>query len=246
MPSLRTVIVDDEPLARKRLRRLLESHRDVAIVGEAGNGKAACEVIERERPDLVLLDIQMPGMSGFDVLAVLKWRPRVVFVTAYDEYAVRAFDEQALDYVLKPVEADRLARALERARAVSDDRFDRVLAAVARLAPSADRIAARQGARISLVDPASICFIRAEDKYSVLYTTDQEHVLDRTIEDLERTLDQARFLRIHRSAIVNIAFVRELMAVEGGRFAVLLRDSRGTTLQASRRGAALLRERLRL
>lgn len=246
MPPLRTVIVDDEPLARKRLRRLLEARHDVAIAGEAGDGKAACELIERERPDLVLLDIQMPGMSGFDVLGALTWRPRVVFVTAYDEYAVRAFDEQALDYVLKPVEPERLARALERAKAASEDRFDQVLQAVARMRPSADRIAARQGARITLVDPAAICFVRAEDKYSVLYTTDEEHVLDRTIEDLERTLDPGLFLRIHRSAIVNVTFVRELFAVEGGRFKVLLRDSRPTTLYASRRGAALLRERLRL
>jgi two-component system, LytTR family, response regulator len=246
MRSLRTVIVDDEPLARKRLRRLLEARDDVAIVGEAGDGKAACAIIDRERPDLVLLDIQMPGMSGFDVLRALQWRPHVVFVTAYDEYAVRAFDEQALDYVLKPVEPERLARALERARAASDDRFDRILDAVARMRPSGDRLAARQGAKISLVDPASICFVRAEDKYSVIYTTDQEHVLDRTIEDLERTLDPGVFLRIHRSAIVNLTFVRELVAVEGGRFKVLLRDARATALHASRRGAALLRERLRL
>ncbi len=246
MPSLRTVIVDDEPLARKRLRRLLEARSDIADVGEAGNGKAACEIIERERPDLVLLDIQMPGMSGFDVLAALGWRPRVVFVTAYDEYAVRAFEEQALDYVLKPVDPERLAKALDRAKAVSEDRFDRLLEAVSRLRPSADRLAARQGGRITLVDPAAICFVRAEDKYSVLHTTDQEHILDRTIEDLERTLDPGLFLRIHRSVIVNITFVRELSSVEGGRFKVTLRDSRATTLYASRRGAALLRERLRL
>ncbi len=246
MPPLRTVIVDDEPLARKRLRRLLEARNDVTIVGEAGNGKAACELIDRARPGLVLLDIQMPGMSGFDVIGALKLRPRVVFVTAYDEYAVRAFDEQALDYLLKPVEPDRLAKAIERAKAASDDRFDRVLEAVARMRPSADRLAARQGTKITLVDPASICFIRSEDKYSVLYTTDQEHVLDRTIEDLDRTLDPGLFLRIHRSAIVNITFVRELLTVEGGRFKVLLRDSRATALYASRRGAALLRERLKL
>lgn len=246
MPSLRTVIVDDEPLARRRLRRLLEARSDITVVGEADNGKAACQIIETERPDLVLLDVQMPGMSGFDVLAALGWRPRVVFVTAYDEYAVRAFDEQALDYVLKPVDPQRLSKALERAKAASGDRFDRVLEAVARMRPSSERLAARQGARITLVDPAAICFIRAEDKYSVLYTADQEHVLDRTIEDLERTLDPGLFLRIHRSAIVNITFVRELLAVEGGRFKVVLRDSRATTLHASRRGAALLRERLRL
>ncbi len=246
MPPLRTLIVDDEPLARRRLRRLLEARPDVAVVGEADNGKAACGLIEAEHPDLVLLDVQMPGMSGFDVLAALRWRPRVVFVTAYDEYAVRAFDEQALDYVLKPVEPARLAKAIERAKAAADDSFDRVLEALARLRPSADRLAARQGAKITLVDPAAICFIRAEDKYTVVYTMDQEHVLDWTIEDLEATLDPRLFLRIHRSALVNITFVRELVTVEGGRFKVVMRDSRATALYASRNGAALLRERLRL
>jgi two-component system LytT family response regulator len=202
----------------------------------------------------VFLDIQMPGLSGFDVLARIERRPRTIFVTAHDEFAVRAFEEQALDYLLKPVEPERLARAVARLSSVeippglggSDPRIDRLLEAVARARPGVMRIPVRVGARITLVDVAAAVLFRAEDKYTVLYTCDAEHVLDRTIDDLERTLDPDTFLRIHRSAIVNVNFVRELTSVEGGRYLVTLSDPRGTRLQASRTGARTLRERLRL
>jgi DNA-binding LytR/AlgR family response regulator len=243
---LRIVIVDDEPLARSRLRRLLAGRPDVEVVGEAGDGVSACRLIETERPDLVLLDIQMPGLSGFDVLRRLTWRPRVVFVTAYDRFAVQAFEAEALDYLLKPVEPERLARAVERAVPGDDDRLARLLDAVARLQPARERLAARQGNRIVLVDPAAVCFVRAEDKYSVVYTGEHEHVLDRTLDELERSLGPESFLRIHRSLLVNVACVRELRTLDDGRCTVLLDDARGTTLQASRRGAALLRARLRI
>ncbi len=248
---VRAVIVDDEPLARKRLRALLAKHANIAIVGEAANGEEACDVIEALRPDLVFLDIQMPGLSGFEVLARLTRRPRIIFVTAHDEFAVKAFEEQALDYLLKPVEADRLSRALERLvdappATVADDRLDRLLASIAQTKPVLRRIPVRRGARIALVDVLTAVFFRAEDKYTVLYTSDAEHVIDRTIDELEQALDPEHFLRIHRSAIVNVNFVRDLTAVEGGRFLVALTDARGSRLYASRTGAKTLRERLGL
>ncbi len=250
---VRAVIVDDEPLARKRLRALLAKHANIAIAGEASNGEEACEVIEALRPDLVFLDIQMPGLSGFEVLARLGRRPRIIFVTAHDEFAVKAFEEQALDYLLKPVEADRLSRALERlidapqaTTAAADDRLDRLLASIAQTKPVLRRIPVRRGARIALVDVLTAVFFRAEDKYTVLYTSDAEHVIDRTIDELEQALDPEQFLRIHRSAIVNVNFVRDLTAVEGGRFLVALTDARGSRLYASRTGAKTLRERLGL
>jgi two-component system LytT family response regulator len=127
-----------------------------------------------------------------------------------------------------------------------DDRIDRLLQAITRVSPTPERIAARQGSRITLVDPATICFIRAEDKYAVIYTTDREHVLDRILDQIERSLDPTVFLRIHRSVVVNLTYVRELTAVEGGRFLVRINDQRGTALHASRRGVALLRERLHI
>ncbi len=245
--TVRAVIVDDEPLARTRLRRLLAGHPAIAIAGEAGDGEAACRLIEEVSPDLVFLDVQMPGLSGFDVLARLRTRPRIIFITAHDEFAVRAFEEQAIDYLLKPVEPARLERALARvtgAGAIEDGRLARLIEAVDRRSAGPRRIAVRRGPKVILVELASILFCRAEDKYTVLYTAEGEHILDRTIEDLEQTLDPSTFLRIHRSVLVNLACVRDLTAVDGGRFVVSLNDPPGTTLYASRAGAKLLREKL--
>ena len=244
----RAVLVDDEPLARTRLRRLLLDHGGIEIAGEAGDGETACRMIDELRPDLVFLDVQMPGLSGFDVLARLRERPAVIFVTAHDEFAVRAFEEQALDYLLKPVEPARLKRALartateSRASAGTDDRLDRLLQAIDR-SKAPQRIAVRRGAKVLLVEPAAIVFCRAEDKYTVLYTAEGEHVVDRTIEELERSLDPATFVRIHRSAIVNLTFVKDLTAVDGGRFLVTLTAPPGSQLHASRAGARMLREK---
>lgn len=250
--TLRALLVDDEPLARKRLRRLLFEHPDVEIAGEAADGLEACRLIEELKPDLVFLDVQMPGLSGFEVLENLRERPRVIFVTAHDEFAVRAFDEQALDFLVKPVEPARLAKALariqgpdaEHLRAKDQERLQQLLDAVARTRTAPRRIAVRRGPTVTLVEPQSILFCRAEDKYTVLYTAEGEHVVDRTIEDLEATLEPATFLRIHRSAIVNLGVVRDLTAVEGGRFLVTLKDAAGTKLYASRNGAKRLRELL--
>ena len=248
--SLRAVIVDDEPLARKRLRRLLEAHPSVAVIGEAADGETACRVIEETRPDLVFLDVQMPGLTGFDVLARLDTRPRIIFITAHDQFAVRAFEEQAVDYLLKPVEPARLERALARvappAQKSDDERLDRLLEAVERRRPAFRRIPVRTGARIALVEPSAIIFCRAEDKYAVIYTANGEHVADRTIEELERTLDPEKFLRVHRSTIVNLEFVQELTVIEGGRFVIQLKDASHTQVYASRAGAKALRDRLGL
>lgn len=253
--SIRTLIVDDEPLARRRLRRLLGAHQSLEIVGEAGDGESARQSIESLRPNLVFLDIQMPGLSGLEVVSRLDHRPHIIFVTAHEEFAVRAFEEQALDYLLKPVEPERLARAVARIEervgrpqgpAGDAARLGQVLDALARARSEHRKIAVRQGAKILLVDAVRAMFFRAEDKYTVLYTNDAEHVLDRTIDDLERTLDPDTFVRIHRSVIVNINCVRDLTTIEGGRYAVTLTDARQSRVFASRSGVKVLRERLRL
>jgi two-component system LytT family response regulator len=248
--SLRAVVVDDEPLARKRLKRLLETHPSISVIGEAADGESACRLIDESRPDLVFLDVQMPGLTGFDVLARLQVRPRIIFITAHDEFAVRAFEEPAVDYLLKPVEPARLERALARltprAPTLDDERLDRLLQAVDRTRPAFRRIPVRTGARIALVEPSAIIFCRAEDKYAVIYTAEGEHVADRTIDELERSLDPEKFLRVHRSTIVNLEFVQELTAIEGGRFVIHLKDVAQTHLYASRAGAKTLRDRLGL
>lgn len=249
--SVRTLLVDDEPLARKRLKKLLAKHPSIEVVGEASDGLAAKDAIESLAPDLVFLDIQMPGLSGLEVVARLARRPQIIFVTAHDEFAVRAFEEQALDYLLKPVEPDRLARAVARvearaARPGADDRLDRLLESLARSRDELRRIPVRHGQTIALVDAAAAVFFRAEDKYTVLYTATEEHILDRTIDELERSLDPERFARIHRSVIVNLNCVRDLTSVEGGRFAVTLTDERKSRVFASRSGVKVLREKLKL
>ena len=246
--TIRAVVVDDEPLARKRLRQLLDAHPEVTIVGEAADGATACRLIEEVRPDVVFLDVQMPGLTGFDVLARLTARPRIIFITAHDEFAVRAFEEQAVDYLLKPVEPERLERALARvapsAGAPGDDRLDRLLQTLERRGSRVQRIPVRSGAKVTLIEPASIMYCRAEDKYAVIYTATGEHVADRTIDELEGTLDPELFLRVHRSTIVNLSLVRDLTALEGGRFVIVLKDGAGTQLYASRAGAKALRARL--
>ena len=246
--TIRAVIVDDEPLARKRLRRLLEAHPTVSIVGEAADGATACRIIGQQSPDLVFLDVQMPGLSGFEVLSQLRNRPQVIFITAHDEFAVQAFEEQAVDYLLKPVEPARLERALGRLAAAeesaSSEQFERLLRAVERAGPSLRRIPVRKGAKVTLVEPAAIIFCRAEDKYAVLYTADGEHIVDRTLDELQDGLDPGAFLRVHRSVLVNLAFVRELTSIEGGRFVITLKDQAGTQLYASRAGARALRDKL--
>ena len=246
---MRTIIVDDEPLARKRLARLLLEHPSIEIVGEAANGDEACALIERARPDLMFLDVQMPGGSGFDVLSRLTHRPQVIFVTAHDEFAVRAFEEQALDYLLKPVEPKRLARAVARLRPAdspptTDERLERLLAVVERTTPAVRRIPVRKGARVVLVEPGSIIFCRAEDKYAVIYTAEGEHVIDRTLDELASSLDPATFIRVHRSTLVNLAFVRELTSIEGGRYVIALKEPPGAHVYASRAGAKTLRDKL--
>ncbi len=261
MPEpLRVVLVDDEPWARKGLRVLLEPVPGVEIVGEAGNGAEAVEVIRDAAPDLVFLDVQMPEMDGFGVLRALgpERAPAVVFVTAYDEHAVRAFDANAADYLLKPFDDERFHRALDRARARVGDRRVRELASrLATLlaangaesppplfahppvttedAPPAgpsDRIVLKSNGRITFLETASIDWIEAADYVVRLHAGGATHVLREPISDLERRLDPRRFFRIHRSTIVNLASVKEMQPLFHGEYAVILRD--GTRLRLSR------------
>jgi two-component system LytT family response regulator len=261
MPEpLRVVLVDDEPWARKGLRVLLEPVPGVEIVGEAGNGAEAVEVIRDAAPDLVFLDVQMPEMDGFGVLRALgpERTPAVVFVTAYDEHAVRAFDANAADYLLKPFDDERFHRALDRARARVGDRRVRELASrlatllaasgaespapppappppTTEAAPSAgysDRIVLKSSGRITFLEVASIDWIEAADYVVRLHAGGATHVLREPISDLERRLDPRRFFRIHRSTIVNLASVKEMQPLFHGEYAVIMRD--GTRLRLSR------------
>ncbi len=224
--AVRTLIVDDEPLARTNLRILLRRHSDVAIVGECGSGAAALEEIREYRPDLVFLDVQMPECDGFDVLEMLgcDLPPAVIFVTAYDHYALKAFETGALDYLLKPFEDSRFELALGRAR----ERLRRH-----RPTAGSTRLTVKSGNQILFLEPQDIDWIEAADYYACLHVGSRTHLLRRSMSELERDLDPNTFRRIHRSAIVNLARVRGLQLNHAGEYEVLLND--GITLPISRR-----------
>lgn len=256
MAEITAVIVDDEPLARDKLTRFLADQTDVAIVGEADTGVGAIALIRRTRPQLVFLDIGLPDCSGFEVIEALEPEslPLVVFVTAYDAFALRAFEVHALDYLLKPFEAQRLGRTLERARAaLSSGRRtpiepllsmltemrarQRDLEKAVGLRP--DRLLVRSGTDHLMVKVAEIDWIEAADNYVQLHVGSRTHLLRETILSFEQRLDSSQFLRIHRSAIVNLERVKSLRADADWR--VTLAD--GTILPVSRSYRAELRRR---
>lgn len=244
MDPVRVLIADDEPPARAKVRRFLAAEADVEVVGEAGSGPEAVEAIGRLRPDVVFLDIQMPGADGFGVLDALPpgTLPQVVFVTAYDEYALRAFEVHAVDYLLKPFDGDRfrtaLARARERvrARAPTDGLEERIRRALAEARPPAaylDRVLVRTGDHAVFVRTDEIDWLEAEENYVRLHAGRESHLVRGTLAGLEARLDPAKFVRVHRSHVVNLASIRALHPWSHGDWMIVMRD--GRELMLSRR-----------
>lgn len=248
---MRALIIDDEAPARQALRRLLASQPDLEIVGEAANALEALDFLSNHPVDLLLLDIEMPGLSGFDLLAQLPSPPLTVFVTAYDAYAVRAFEANAVDYLLKPAEPAAIERALSRCRARLSSSSPPLDPALLRklqlsLAPNAPaKIAARRARRFVLVPRREILYIHAEDKLVFLVTANEKLLTDRTIGELEELLPASEFLRIHRSTLVNLDAVTELYPwMDNGAWRVRLKD--GRELDVSRDRVKPLKEHLAL
>ncbi|HEX8294415.1 MAG TPA: LytTR family DNA-binding domain-containing protein [Pyrinomonadaceae bacterium] len=237
---IRILIVDDEPLARRFIRRMLQREEGVEVVGECGDGRAAVAAVGELSPDLLFLDVQMPEMDGFAVLEELgpARRPLVVFTTAYEQYAVRAFEAHALDYLLKPFDEARFARSLEHARERLRDRrgegerqqVDALLDHVRRRPAHLDRLMVRAGARIVFLKVESIDWIEADDKYVHLHAGPVSHMVRQAISAMEEQLDPEKFLRIHRSAIVNVARIRELRPLFSGEYGVTLEGGAELTL----------------
>jgi two-component system LytT family response regulator len=240
--KIRTLIVDDEPLARQRLRALLEADPDIDLVGESGDGKQAVADVRRLRPDLLFLDVQMPVLDGFGVLSALAGAavPVVVFVTAHDSYALKAFEVHALDYLLKPFDRARFGTALQRAKAqvqqnkagALDERLLDLLQTVQNRRPVAERLVVKSGGRVTFVRIEDIDWIEAAGNYVRLHVGTEDHLLRESMGGLEGKLDANRFVRIHRSTIVNIERIRELQPAFHGDYVILLRD--GTELALSR------------
>lgn len=237
---MRALLVDDEPAARERLRQILSGFDDLEIVGEAEDGEQAIERIEELSPDLVFLDIQMPGCSGMEVAASLKSpRPQIVFCTAFDEYAVDAFELHAVDYLLKPVSRARLAKAIDRARVGTDDKIDLVAEASGHW-PT--RFLARRRTSYCVVPTSDVLFFESESGQTRLQTAKQHHWMQPSLAELEQRLDPRHFFRISRSAIVRIDAVREVLPQTGGYGEVLLTND--ASLEISRRRLKELLERL--
>ena len=253
---IRAFVVDDEPLAVNRLARMLRETRRVELAGTSTDPVDALAAIVDHPVDVLFLDIQMPGMSGFEMLGMMDPQPLVVFTTAFDQYALQAFEVNSIDYLLKPIEERHLARALdkiERLRASSERAPDwkkmmEQFTAAMRKAPEEypERIASRLGERIHILDLPKVMYFFAQEKLTYAATEGKNYVVDHTISDLESRLDPRRFCRIHRSSLLNLAWAKEMDAWFGGRFLVRLRDAKGTELQVARERATELKKKLGL
>jgi two-component system LytT family response regulator len=230
---LRAVIVDDEELARAYLRELLQSHPEIEIVAECANGFEAVKAVNELSPALLFLDVQMPKLDGFEVLELIDADPAVIFVTAYDQYAMRAFDAQAIDYLLKPFSAERFDRALERAQGRTGKKPTPNTRQM-------DRIVVRDGAKIHVIPLDKLDYAEAQDDYVALHSEGKSYLKQQPIGALEASLDAARFIRIHRSAIVNLERVARIEPYAKDSRVAILAD--GTRLPVSRSGYARLLE----
>ena len=250
--ATRVLIVDDEPLARERLRTLLQEEPGLEVVGEASDAASAAEAIAASAPDLVFLDVQMPGATGFDVIAAVgaDKMPLVVFVTAYDRYALRAFEVHALDYLLKPFDRERFGHTLARARRQLEGRSSgdlerRLMAIVQDLKPphtKVERFVIKTGGRVFFVRADEIDWIEAAGNYVKLHVGTDTHLFRETMNAVEARLDRDMFFRIHRSHIVNIERIRELQPWFNGEYVVFLKN--GTRLTLSRGYREKLQERV--
>jgi two-component system, LytTR family, response regulator len=247
---IRAFVVDDEPLAVKRLARLLTETGRVHVAGTSTDPVDALAALSESPPDVLFLDIQMPGMNGFEMLAMLDPQPLVVFTTAFDQYALQAFEVNSIDYLLKPVEERHLARALdklERLRVSPEPVPDwkNVLAQISSaLGGYPERIASSLGERIQILELARITHFFAQDKLTYAATEGKNYVVDHTVSELEQKFDPRRFCRIHRATLLNLAWVREVDAWFGGRMLVRLKDSKNTELQVARDRVANLKKQL--
>jgi two-component system LytT family response regulator len=257
---MRAFLVDDESLALKRLQRMLAATGRVDIAGASTDPVEAVEAILKAKPDVLFLDIEMPGMTGFQMLSKLDPQPLIVFTTAYDQYALEAFGVNSVDYLLKPIEAPQLTRALdkiERMRGGIEPRpeiqqlLDRITALAAAGGAASqtaypDRIASRTGERVELVELARVTHFFAKDKLTYAATAAKSYVVDHTIQELEQKFDPRKFVRIHRAILLNLDYVHELHTWFAGRMMVRLKDEKRTELTVSRDRVRALKERLGL
>jgi two-component system LytT family response regulator len=248
--TIKALLADDEAVALHRLRKLLSAHPAIDVIGEVMNGPAAVHFINRERPDLVFLDIRMPGCNGFEVLQNLSHKPLIVFVTAYEEYAIKAFEKNSLDYLLKPVDPERLAITIQRVLDNKTPGVDLVLRLgqlinTPRPQEPVRAIPVKSGNRITFASVEDIVYLEARDKYVYIHLHNQQKLVDNTLAYWQERLPPG-FIRIHRSLIVNATHVRELQKYFKGTYIVVMDDEKATRLKSSYSYTAAIRKHLLL
>lgn len=240
---MRTVIIDDEPLARMLLMELLEGHKDIEVIAECNDGFEGIKAIQELKPDLVFLDIQMPKITGFEMLELLDQPPKIIFTTAYDEYALKAFEVNALDYLLKPVHADRLASALSKVRSLSDRPANGLgPQVIAALPEQMQRIVVKVNGEVKILPLQEVFYLEAADDYVKIHTSERYYLKHQTMSYFEQHLPPRQFVRIHRSFLVNVQHIHKVDLYEKEQYCVILRNE--AQLQVSRTGYSKLKAEL--
>lgn len=242
----KTIIIDDEQLARQRIKRLLKSYDEIELIAEAEDGERGLEIVNKLQPDLIFLDIEMPVLNGFEMLAKLSHQPKVVFTTAYDQYAIKAFEEGSIDYLLKPIEIERLDKTIRKLKQTNLSSKPVQIEELLRQMHQKKAIktlTVKLGDKILLIKLTDIVYVQAEDKYVFLHTIDgKKHLTDFTLSSLEEKLPE-EFLRIHRSEIINTEYIKEIRKGFNGALVFVLNNAEETRVTSSRSNSEALRLR---
>jgi len=245
--KLQTLIIEDEELARNLLRSYLKDHPDIEVIGECENGFDGVKAINEKKPDLVFLDIQMPKITGFEMIELLDFKPQIIFTTAYDQYALKAFELNAVDYLLKPFSKDRMLSAIEKVqhRIQSGEDNAEKLEELTNLRPGEDfidRVVVKDRHKIHIITVDKIRYIESLDDYVMIYTTEGRHMKQKTMKYFENNLDPKNFIRIHRSYIVQVDNIAEIQQYEKESYIVILKDTAKTKLKVSKTGYKKIKE----
>ncbi len=250
MEKIRTLIIDDEPLARSLLRKFLSEDGRIEVIGECSNGFEGALVIQEQRPDLVFLDIQMPKITGFEMLELLSDPPLIIFSTAYEQYAIQAFETNAVDYLLKPYPAERVAAAVEKAVAklngkhAQGEQIGALIQSHDEATGLINRVVVRTGKKIHVIPADSIEYIESQDDFVMIYCPEGHFLKQKTMKFFETHLDGSQFIRIHRSFLVNVSQIKELQ--QYGKDSWVVVTAKGSKLKVSKSGYVILKENLNI